>query len=205
VLDLAVERAYFAQGRRLIAGVDEVGRGPLAGPVIAAAVLVGPDAPCLDGVDDSKVLTDRRRDQLAAAIVSSLPYAVGAASCREIDRLNIRRATALAMRRALARLPHPADAVLVDGLPVPELGCEHQALVDGDATSYAIACASIVAKTVRDRLMKLLAARYPAYGWDHNYGYGTPTHRLAIARQGISPHHRLSFTPVVQRELFVDG
>jgi ribonuclease HII len=206
LLDLAVERAYFARGCRHVAGVDEVGRGPWAGPVIAAAVLVAPESPVLDGIADSKQLTPRRRDDLAAAIVSAgLPWAVGAASIREIDRLNIRRATALAMRRALARLARraaPADLVLVDGLPVPELGCAHEALVDGDARSYAIACASIVAKTVRDRLMRRLAGRYPAYGWETNAGYGTRLHRAAIAREGLTPHHRRSFTPVVQRELF---
>ena len=203
MLDPAVERAFFARGSRRVAGVDEVGRGPWAGPVIAAAVVVGPDTPRLEGVNDSKQLTMRRREQLAAVIVSTLPYAVGAASTREIDRLNIRRATALAMRRALARLPQPADVVLVDGLPVPELGCAHEALVGGDARSYAIACASIVAKTVRDRLMRRLAARYPDYGWDRNCGYGTPKHRAAIELTGVTPHHRRSFTPVLQRALFV--
>jgi len=202
VLDPAVEHAFFARGSRRVAGVDEVGRGPWAGPVIAAAVVVGPDTPRLEGVNDSKQLTMRRREQLAADIVSTLPYAVGAASTREIDRLNIRRATALAMRRALARLPQPADVVLVDGLPVPELGCAHEALVGGDARSYAIACASIVAKTVRDRLMRRLAARYPDYGWDKNCGYGTPRHRAAMERVGVTSHHRRSFTPVLQRELW---
>lgn len=206
MLDLAVERACFARGSRHVAGVDEVGRGPWAGPVVAAAVLVFPDTPGLEGVNDSKQLTSRRREQLAAAIVSSLPYAVGAASVREIDRLNIRRATALAMRRALGRLSHPADTVLVDGLPVPELGLEHEAMVDGDEQSFAIACASIVAKTIRDRLMRLLAAHYPAYGWDSNCGYGTPAHRAAIVRSGVTPHHRRSFMPVLQPELWdVEG
>jgi ribonuclease HII len=205
VLDLRVEQSYFARGVRLLAGVDEAGRGPLAGPVVAAAVVVAPGTPVLEGVDDSKQLTARRREQLAAAIVSSLPYAVGAASPREIDRLNIRRATALAMRRALSRLRVPADAVLVDGLPVPELGCAHDALVDGDARSFAIACASIVAKTVRDRLMVRLGTRHPAYGWETNAGYGTLEHRQAIEREGVTPHHRRSFTPVTQRELFGAG
>jgi len=205
VLDLAVERACFARGCRHVAGVDEVGRGPLAGPVVAAAVLILPDAPLLEGVNDSKQLTTRRREALAAAIVSSLPHAVGAASTREIDRLNIRRATALAMRRALQRLAaraEAADAVLVDGLPMPEIGCDHEALVDGDAKSYAIACASIVAKSVRDRLMTRLAARHPAYGWDRNAGYATEAHRRAIVTDGITAHHRRSFTPVLQPDLF---
>jgi len=179
-----------------------VGRGPLAGPVVACAVVVGPDTPLLDGINDSKQLTHRRREVLAAAICASLPYAVGAASTREIDRLNIRRATALAMRRALARLPFRADTVLVDGLAVPELETPHEAIVGGDASCYAIACASIVAKTVRDRLMERLAVRHPAYGWDRNAGYGTEEHREAIKHAGVTPHHRRSFTPVLQQELF---
>jgi len=184
-----------------VAGVDEAGRGPLAGPVVAAAVMVGPETPLIEGVNDSKQLTSRRREALAAAIVSSLHYAVGAASAHEIDRHNIRRATALAMQRALRRLG-VADAIIVDGLPVPELGYAHDALVDGDAQCYAIACASIIAKTVRDRLMTRLAVRYPVYGWDRNAGYGTEEHRAAINASGVTPHHRRSFTPVLQRELF---
>jgi ribonuclease HII len=201
VLDLSVERGYFARGLRSVAGVDEVGRGPWAGPVVAGAVLVTPDSPCLEGIDDSKRLTRRRRELLAAAIVSTLPWAVGAASVREVDRLNVRRATALAMRRALSRLAVPADVVLIDGLPVPELGVAHHAIVDGDARCYAVACASIVAKTVRDRVMRRLGGRYPEYGWDHNAGYGTPGHRAALARRGPTPHHRRSFAPVTQGRL----
>ncbi len=201
MLDPAVELAWFARGVRRLAGVDEAGRGPLAGPVVAAAVILTPEAPRLEGVDDSKQLTRRRREQLAAAIVSTLPVGVGAASTREIDRLNIRVATALAMRRAVLRLPEAADAVLVDGLPMAEIGFPHEALVGGDRRSYAIACASIVAKTVRDRLMRRLAMRYPDYGWDHNCGYGTPHHRAALDRLGVTPHHRRSFAPVRQLAL----
>ena len=201
MLDPAVEAAWFARGVRRLAGVDEAGRGPLAGPVVAAAVLLTPEAPRLVGVNDSKQLTRRRREQLAAAIVSTLPVGVGAASTREIDRLNIRVATALAMRRAVLRLPGAADAVLVHGLPMAEIGLPHEALVGGDRRSYAIACASIVAKTVRDRLMRLLALRYPDYGWDHNCGYGTPHHRAALERCGVTPHHRHSFAPVRQLTL----
>jgi ribonuclease HII len=201
VLGLRVERGYFAHGHASVAGVDEVGRGPLAGPVVAAAVLVSAQTRLIRGVDDSKVLTQRRREKIAAAICSRLRYAVGAASVREIDRLNIRRASALAMRRALNRLG-AADVVIIDGPPLPELGRSHEAMVDGDAQSFAIACASIVAKTVRDRLMCRLAARYPDYHWDRNAGYGTADHLSAIQARGITPHHRRSFTPVVQRELF---
>jgi ribonuclease HII len=202
VLDLSVERGYFARGLLRVAGVDEAGRGPWAGPVIAAAVLVTPQSVCLEGVNDSKQLTRRRREQLAAAIVSSLPHGVGGASVREVDRLNIRRAAALAMRRALAHLPEPADHVVVDGPALPELGLQHEGMVDGDARCYAVACASILAKTVRDHLMRLLGERYPDFGWGHNAGYGTPDHRAALDRRGPTPHHRRTFTPVVQRSLF---
>jgi len=202
VLDFTVEREFFGRGLRAVAGMDEAGRGPWAGPVIAAAVVIAPDSPWLEGVDDSKQLTRRRREELAAAIVSSLPYAVGGASVREVDRFNVRRATALAMRRALARLACDVDVVVVDGLAMPELGVEHEAMVDGDARCYAVACASIVAKTVRDRVMRALGRRYPDFGWEHNAGYGTPDHRAALDRRGPTPHHRRSFTPVVQRSLF---
>ncbi|HVO34663.1 MAG TPA: ribonuclease HII [Gemmatimonadales bacterium] len=201
MLDLSVERAYFARGLRRVAGVDEAGRGPWAGPVIAAVVVVTPDSACLDGVNDSKQLTRRRREQLAAAIVSSLPYALGAASVREVDRLNIRRATALAMHRALTRLAAAADVIVVDGLAVPELGFVHEAMVDGDARCYAVACASILAKTVRDRVMQRLGGRYPDFGWERNAGYGTPAHRAALERRGPTPHHRRSFSPVIQGRL----
>lgn len=206
MLGLKVERRYFREGARWVAGLDEVGRGPLAGPVVAAAVLVSPECRMIRGIDDSKVLTQRRREILAAAICSRLKYAVGAASCREIDRHNIYGATVIAMRRALDRLGVTADVVLIDGRRVPTLGREHEAMVDGDARCFSIACASIVAKTVRDRLMQRLAARYPEYGWEHNAGYATADHKTAIDRAGVSPHHRRSFMPVVQRELFVaDG
>ena len=185
MLGLRVERSYFARGLFRVAGVDEAGRGPLAGPVVAAAVLVDERTRLIRGIDDSKVLTERRREKLAAAICSRMPYAVGAASVREIDRYNIRRASALAMRRAILRLGQ-ADVIVVDG----------------DAKCFAIACASIIAKTVRDRLMTRLAVRYPAYGWERNAGYGTEEHRAAINTAGVTPHHRRSFTPVLQRELF---
>lgn len=201
MLGLKVERGYFARGLARVAGVDEVGRGPLAGPVVAAAVLVHEGTRLIRGVDDSKVLTARRREKVAAVIRGRLQYAVAAASVREIDRLNIRKASALAMRRAIDRLG-AADVIIVDGLPLPELGCAHESLVDGDAKCFAIACASIIAKCVRDRLMCLLAARYPAYGWDKNAGYATDEHRAAIGLVGITRHHRMSFGPVSQRGLF---
>ena len=169
--------------------------------MIASTTASGPSR---DGVGEvsTGTSTPPAGETLAAAIRASYPCAVAAASTREIDRFNIRRATALAMRRALARLPLRPDTVLVDGLPVPELQSPHEAIVDGDASCYAIACASILAKTVRDRLMVLLAARHPAYGWERNAGYGTEEHREAIKQSGVTPHHRRSFTPVLQQELF---
>jgi len=129
---------------------------------------------------------------------------VGAASVREIDRLNIRRASILAMARALARLGLTPDLVLVDGLPCPELGRAHEAIVDGDAHCHSIAAASVIAKTVRDRLMQLLATRHPSYAWANNKGYATPDHLAALAALGFTPHHRKSFAPVVQLELAVE-
>jgi len=131
----------------------------------------------------------------------ALAVAVGAASVREIDRLNIRRASILAMRRALARLAVQPAHVLVDGLPAPELGCPHEAIVDGDVHCHSIAAASVVAKTVRDYLMELLGRRHPTYGWASNKGYGTPEHLAALAAFGFTWHHRRSFAPVVQLEL----
>jgi ribonuclease HII len=175
--------------------VDEAGRGPLAGPVVAAAVIFRPEDR-VPGVTDSKQLTEVAREELVVEIRRrALCIGVGAASPQEVDRLNILRATHLAMRRALSRLALEPDHVLVDGLPA-ELGCEHTAVVDGDVKSYTIACASIVAKTTRDRLMKRLAARYPQYGWSTNVGYGTPEHVMALGDLGPTPHHRRSFVPV---------
>ena len=201
-LGFKVERRYYARGLTRVVGVDEAGRGPLAGPVVAAAVLVPEGTRLIRGVDDSKVLTLRRREQLAAAIRSRLRYGVGAASVREIDRYNIRKASALAMRRAIARLGAAADVIVVDGLPFPELGHVHDALVDGDAQCFAIACASILAKTVRDRLMTNLATRHPQFGWERNAGYGTADHLAAIRSVGITAHHRRSFAPVLPQDLF---
>jgi ribonuclease HII len=186
----------WARGLELVAGVDEAGRGPLAGPVVAAAVIFRREQR-VAGVTDSKQLTEAQRDDLVAAIRRrALCIGVGAASCREVDRLNILQATHLAMSRAVAALPLRPDHVLVDGLPVPGLGPDHTAVVDGDAKSYTIACASIVAKTTRDRIMRRLAGRYPGYGWETNVGYGTPEHVMALGQHGPTPHHRRSFVPV---------
>jgi len=196
------EAALWREGRGLVAGVDEAGRGPLAGPVVAAAVVFPAFAKPIRGLRDSKLLSAAARERLAALVrVRALAVAVGAASVREIDRFNIRRAAVLAMRRALARLTVRPDVVLVDGLPCPELGCPHQAIVDGDARCHSIAAASVIAKTVRDHLMALLGGRHPAYAWASNKGYGTPDHLAALATLGFTPHHRRSFSPVVQLEL----
>jgi ribonuclease HII len=187
---LAYERTFWSRGVSGVAGVDEVGRGPLAGPVVAAAVILVPGV-AVDGATDSKQLTPALRERLFDEIVrSAAGVAVGAASVREIDRLNVLEATALAMRRALARLPHLVEHVVVDGLPVRSLGRPHDAVVDGDAQIHSIACASIVAKVVRDRLMRRLAARHPGYGWEHNVGYGTPDHLHGLRALGATAHHR---------------
>lgn len=197
------ERALWAAGRQLVAGLDEVGRGPLAGPVVAAAVVFGPGAAAIRGLRDSKQLTARQRERLGQQIRNrAAAWAVAAASVREIDRVNIRCATALALGRALRRLSVSPDHVLLDGTPLPELGCSHEAIVDGDARCHSIAAASVLAKLVRDRLMTLLARRHPAYGWDHNMGYGTREHLRALDREGPTAHHRKSFMPVVQLDVF---
>lgn len=197
-----VERDLRSAGGLLIAGVDEVGRGPLAGPVVACAIIMRHDAPTINGVDDSKALTALRRVALAGEIRRrALCYALGAASVREIDRLNIYHATTLAIGRALRRLGVTPEHVLLDGNPIAALGIPHQAIVGGDATCYTIACASILAKVTRDRLMASLARRYPAYLWERNAGYGTAAHLAALSQAGPSIHHRQSFSPVAQCQL----
>ncbi|MCH8145356.1 MAG: ribonuclease HII [Gemmatimonadetes bacterium] len=200
---MARESALWAKGCRYVAGLDEVGRGPLAGPVVAAAVVLPQNAKIIAGLRDSKQMTARQRDRVAAVIRdTAAAWAVGAASPREIDRLNILGATALAMRRALSLLSQAPDHVLVDGNPFPELRCEHEAIVKGDATCLSIAAASVLAKQARDRLMILLASRFPAFGWEQNMGYGTAEHLAAIEANGLTPHHRRSFGPVSQLRLF---
>jgi ribonuclease HII len=189
---LEYERRFWGRGL-LVAGVDEAGRGPLAGPVVAAAVIL-PAGACVPGADDSKQLAPEVREELFDAIFdAAVAVGVGAASVREIDHRNILRATTVAMRRALERLETPPQHVVLDGLPMKHLGRAHDAVVDGDALVHSIGCASIVAKVVRDRLMKRLSTRYPGYGWDTNVGYGTPAHREAIRSLGVTPHHRLTF------------
>jgi len=186
----------------LLAGVDEVGRGPLAGPVVACAVVMPPDARAIRGVDDSKELDGPEREKLARRIRErALAIGVGAASVREIDRINIYHAAVLAIRRAIARLPVTPHHVVIDGNPIRSLGVEHTAVVGGDGCCHSIACASIVAKVTRDRLMRALAKRHPHYRWESNVGYGTPDHHAGLASHGVTPHHRRSFGPVSQLTL----
>lgn len=194
----------------MLAGVDEVGRGPLAGPVVACAIVMPPDLRAINGVDDSKQLDRETREKLARRIREvALAIGVGAASAREVDRINIYHATVLAMRRALvkvsARLGTTPDHVVLDGLALRTLGTPHTAVVKGDAKCYNIACASIVAKVTRDRLMHSLHRRYDGYGWLTNSGYGTIEHRAGIASRGLTPHHRISFCTRQQIELMFDA
>lgn len=197
------ERALWAEGCRHVAGVDEVGRGPLAGPVVAAAVVLLPGCKPIRGLRDSKLLSAKQRGRLALEVQKhAVAWAVAAASVREIDRFNILRATALAMRRALARLPFVPDRILIDGLAMHDLGSEHEAMVDGDAHCQSIAAASVIAKEVRDLLMVRLARRYPGFGWDGNKGYATADHLEALDRAGPTKHHRTTFYPVLQLKLF---
>jgi ribonuclease HII len=182
----------------IVAGVDEAGRGPLAGPVVAAAVILDPQIPgwLADGIDDSKVLPAARRRELYGGICRCARIGVGAASVLEIESTNILLATFLAMRRAVMRLGATPDLALVDGHMAPALPCPARPVVGGDGLSLSIAAASIVAKVTRDRIMAALAPRYPGYGWETNVGYGTDAHRSALARLGITRHHRRTFSPI---------
>jgi len=182
-----------------IAGVDEVGRGPLAGPVIAAAVILDQSNP-IEGLADSKVLSASRREVLAALIKErALCWALGRADVDEIDRLNILRASLLAMTRAVAALSLAPDLALVDGNQAPELMCPVRTVVRGDATVPAISAASIVAKVTRDAEMKELDKLYPGYGFSKHKGYPTPEHLNALAKSGVSAVHRRSCAPVRRR------
>jgi len=183
-----------------VAGVDEAGRGPLAGPVLAAAVVFPRGVPrrLAALIDDSKALKPEQREAACAALraADGVEWAIGAASAAEIGRLNILRATHLAMLRAVARLPTPPDLVLVDGNQPPPLAIAVRCVVGGDAVCLSIAAASILAKVVRDRAMARLCARWPGYGFGRHMGYPTAAHRAALARLGPCPHHRRGFAPV---------
>ena len=196
------EKRCAEAGAILIAGIDEVGRGPLAGPVVAAVAVIDRTLAkrrLLRLIDDSKKLTLEEREEAYAAILDSgaVRYAVGEASVEEIDTINILQATFLAMRRALAGMAQAPDIVLIDGNRVPpELGCRAETIVGGDARSYSIAAASIFAKVTRDRYMCRLAEEFPGYGWETNVGYKSPAHFRALKALGPTPHHRRSFAPV---------
>ncbi len=190
--------------RGIVCGVDEAGRGSLAGPVIAAAVILDPRSfpRALRGrLDDSKLLSAPEREACYRALIrlagrGGARIAIGAASVREIDALNILRATLLAMQRAVTALGVCPDRALVDGDIAPPLPCPVETVIGGDGRSFSIAAASVVAKVRRDRIMRALAPRYPGYGWESNVGYATPEHGAALRRLGVTPHHRRSFAPV---------
>jgi ribonuclease HII len=202
------ERALWQQGLTLVAGVDEAGRGPLAGPVVAAAVVL----PCswsntgldnrLRGLNDSKQLTEAQREEFYAVLTShpEIRWAIGSADVEMIDRINILQATHRAMNLALAQLQPPPEHVLVDGRPVKSLHFAHTALVKGDARSYSIAGASVLAKVTRDHLMREVDHQFPGYGFAEHKGYGTPQHLAAIRQLGPCPIHRRSFAPFRPRD-----
>ncbi|WP_432634745.1 ribonuclease HII [Albidovulum sp.] len=194
--DLSFEVAALARGHARVAGVDEAGRGPLCGPVVAAAVRLDP-ARIPEGLNDSKALSASRREALFAALCAVADLAWAEASVAEIDEHNILRASHLAMERALAGLPGGADYALIDGNMIPRgLALPAEAVVKGDARSLSIAAASIVAKVARDRIMVDLAQQHPGYGWERNAGYPTRDHLAALRDLGPTPHHRRSFRPV---------
>jgi ribonuclease HII len=201
-----LERAALKEGHAIVAGVDEAGRGPLAGPVVAAAVVLDPKR-LPKGAADSKTLTPERRDALYDIIIATARVGVGVVDVATIDSVNILNATFLAMRQAVDRLASPPglapelapDLAIVDGNRAPALACRVRTLVDGDALCLSIAAASIVAKVTRDRLMVALDAECPGYGFAAHKGYSTPEHLAALKALGASPHHRVSFAPVAER------
>jgi len=194
--DYSLELAAQAQGYTRIAGVDEVGRGPLAGPVTAAAVVLDP-ARIPEGLNDSKRLTAKRREALFDVIMDVAEVCIAHASVDEIDSLNILRASHLAMERAVAGLRVPPDMALIDGNLIPRnLSVPAQAVIKGDALSLSISAASIMAKIARDRIMWDFAQQFPGYGWETNAGYPSKSHKAALQNLGVTPHHRRSFKPV---------
>jgi ribonuclease HII len=190
-----LETIELALGHGPICGIDEAGRGPWAGPVVAAAVILDPAA-IPAGIADSKTLDEGAREAAYARILASADVAVGVAEVARIDRDNILQATLWAMSEAVARLGRLPALALVDGNRTPRLDCATRAIVKGDAKCLSIAAASIVAKVTRDRMMQELARRHPGYGFERHKGYGTREHRMAIARLGVCPEHRRSFRPV---------
>jgi ribonuclease HII len=199
--------AFESEASGLVCGIDEVGRGPLAGPVVAAAVIFERGrvpARLYHELDDSKKLSASAREQQARLIIACARIGIGAASVAEIDRHNILQASFIAMRRAVSRLGVRPDLALVDGNRAPVLPCLSRTIIGGDGRSLSIAAASVVAKVTRDKLMRALASRYQGYGWETNFGYPTAAHREALARLGLTPHHRRSFGPC-QLSLGIDS
>lgn len=194
--DYSLEMALRADGARRVAGVDEVGRGPLAGPVMAAAVVLDPN--CIPtGLNDSKKLSEKKREALLEEIMDAADVGLGEASVEEIDTHNILRASHIAMTRAVANLREPPDYLLIDGNLIPRgTTIPAQAVIKGDGRSVSIAAASIVAKIRRDYVMRDLAQHFPGYGWERNAGYPTKSHKEALENLGVTPHHRRSFKPV---------
>lgn len=192
---LDVEEALTARGHKYIVGVDEVGRGPWAGPVVACAVRLRGPAPA--GLNDSKTLSAKRREALVPLLEAIADIGYGEASVEEIDQINIRQATHLAMRRAIEALPQVPDYLLIDGHDLPRhLPCPAKTIIGGDGKSLSIAAASVLAKTRRDWGMVTLSQQHPGYGWEKNAGYGTAQHRAALQALGVTPHHRRSFKPI---------
>lgn len=185
---------------QMIAGIDEAGRGPLAGPVVAAAVIL-PDGHGIMGLDDSKKLTAKKRAILETEILDKTIYYIALCNESEIDSINILQATMLAMTRAAEGLPNQPDHILVDGNRLPKWGYQAEAVIGGDAIHPCISAASILAKEYRDRMMIAAAEKYPEYGWERNKGYGTAEHMAALKKYGPTPLHRKSFAPVAQFEL----
>ncbi|AUQ60159.1 ribonuclease HII [Phaeobacter inhibens] len=194
--DYTLEAAAHGRGQIRIAGVDEVGRGPLAGPVTAAAVILDPEN-IPEGLNDSKKLSAKRREAVEASIFAQAEVSIAHASVEEIDSLNILRASHLAMERAVAALDPAPEYLLIDGNLIPKgLLQPAEFVIKGDAKSVSIAAASIVAKQARDRIMVDLAQQFPGYGWEKNAGYPSKQHREALVSLGVTPHHRRSFKPV---------
>lgn len=190
---LEFEKEALAKGYKSVCGVDEAGRGPLAGPVCAAAVIL-PEGVIIDGVNDSKKLSEKKRESLFDVIrEQALSYSIAYATVDEIEEINILNATMLAMRRAIDGLDIKADYAMIDGNKIPPIDIDAECIVKGDAKSMSIACASILAKVARDRLLYKYAEEYPMYGFDKHKGYGTKVHREAILKYGPCPYHRKSF------------
>lgn len=194
--DYSLEEAVHGRGVRIVAGVDEAGRGPWAGPVVAAAVVLGRGS-VTEGLDDSKRLSSWERERLFNQITETADYGIGIADVARVDEMNILQATLWSMQEAVGALSAPPDFVLVDGNKLPDFGgIASEAVVKGDQRSLSIAAASIVAKVTRDRLMKGLGEKFPEYCWASNKGYGTKAHQDALLKYGVTPHHRRSFKPI---------